>query len=239
VTRRGFLASITALHASTQRSWITLDLLHGSKNMHWPGAENPVNMGSLLKPFLVLAYGVTHARFPITHCNGTKDGCWLSHGHGDQDIINGLANSCNAYFLSLAGGIDRAALDTVCLSYGLLPPDRTATGKKLIGLGLGWPQNPSAVVTAFARIAQNAGMRNVDVVLAGMARCAATGTARAIGLACYAKTGTAPCIHTPHAPGDGFVITIYPRIQPGNVTLLEEHGTTGAEAARGLLRKIN
>jgi len=222
-----------------RQSWIALDLLHGSRNVHWPGAENPVNMGSLLKPFLVLAYGATHTHFPVTHCNGSKDGCWFSHGHGDQDIINGLANSCNAYFLSLANEIDRAALDSVCLSYGLSAPDRNATNRKLIGLDLGWPQSPLVAVDAFARLIQNRRVPPVDVVLAGMERCAASGTARAIGLACYAKTGTAPCIHTPHAPGDGFVIAIYPRIQPRNITLLEEHGTTGAEAARGLLRKID
>jgi cell division protein FtsI/penicillin-binding protein 2 len=196
-------------------------------------------MGSLLKPFLILAYGATHTRFPVTHCSGAKDGCWLSRGHGDQDIVNGLANSCNAYFLALAKGIDRAALDSICLSYGLTAPARAANARNLIGLESGWPQTPLTAVAGFASLAQNRGRATVDIVLAGMERCAASGTARAIRLDCYAKTGTAPCTHTPRAPGDGFVIAIYPRVQPRNVTLFEQHGTTGAEAARGLLRKIS
>jgi hypothetical protein len=239
VTRRDLLASIAAFTTSSEpsasRCWITLDLLHGARNIHWPSPDNPINMGSLLKPFLVLAYAATHAHFPIIHCNGTKDGCWLARGHADQDILNGLANSCNAYFLSLANALDRAALESICLSYGLSAPSRTATSRQLIGLDQGWPQNPAAVVDAFARLLQNRRVPAVEIVMAGMSRCAEKGTARAVGFPCYAKTGTGPCTHTPRAPGDGFVVALYPLIQPRMITLLEQHGTTGAETARGLL----
>ncbi|HMF76436.1 MAG TPA: hypothetical protein VK604_12300 [Bryobacteraceae bacterium] len=233
-TRRQFLAAALAFTAPAQRSWITLDLLHGSKSIHWRGADDPVNMGSLLKPFLVLGYGATHARFPVTRCGGVKDGCWSPRGHGTQDIVDGLANSCNVYFLSLANGIERAALDSVCLSCGLTVPERDTTPAQLIGLGSGWPQAPAAVVAAFAALAQNRRQPNVDIALTGMARCAASGTARAVGLACYAKTGTAPCTHTPHAAGDGFAVAIYPLVQPRNVLLLEQHGVTGAETSRNV-----
>jgi hypothetical protein len=236
VTRRQLLASLAAISTPTRlQSWITLDLPHGAKDIHWPSAEMPINLGSLLKPFLVLAYAATHAQFPTTHCNGTKDHCWLTRGHGDQDILNGLANSCNAYFLSLTNAIDRAALDSICLSYGLSAPSRNATSRQLIGLDQGWPQSPLTAVDAFARLLQNRRLPAVEIVLTAMERCAQKGTARAVGFPCYAKTGTAPCTHTPRAPGDGFVIALYPLTLPRHITLLEQHGTTGAETARGLL----
>jgi cell division protein FtsI/penicillin-binding protein 2 len=189
-------------------------------------------MGSLLKPFLILAYGSTHAHFPEVYCGGARDGCWFKKGHGKQNIVTGLANSCNAFFLSLAGAIDGAALDSVCLTYGLTRPERGAKAAGLIGLGDGWPQEPGSVAEAFARLVRNRKLQNVDTVLAGMARCAAAGTAREAKIACFAKTGTAPCSHLPRASGDGFVVAIYPMDQPRTVLLLAHHNATGAMTAR-------
>ncbi len=232
VTRRSLFALALAPLETAALSWIEIDLRLGARKPRWPNPGLPISFGSLLKPFLTLSYGATHNNFPVLTCHGSRDDCWLAHGHGRQDIVNALANSCNAYFLSLAANLDRAALDSVCLSYGLSRPNRSASPASLIGKGTGWTQLPMVVAEAFALLINNRSGTNVGVVLKAMAQCAAVGTAKEIHLAAYAKTGTAPCSHTPRAPGDGFVAAIYRIAQPRTVVLVRHHGTTGAETAR-------
>jgi hypothetical protein len=212
--------------------WLKLDLLHNTETSDWADASRPISFGSLLKPFLLLAFAVNHSKFPTVVCRGTRDRCWLARGHGEQDVVSALANSCNCYFLHLANEIDRAALDQVCLSYGLELPPRSLDSGALIGLGLGWRNKPLAVANAFARLKD-------ATVLRGMAQCALRGTAKNVHIACYAKTGTAPCSHTPKGAGDGFVAVLYPLAQPRTVFLLQHHGTTGAEACRDVRSKID
>ena len=232
MTRRSVLALVLAPLETPAVSWIKLDLLRGSRKIQWPHSDLRISFGSLLKPFLTLAYGATHVDFPMVKCNGSRDGCWLARGHGVQRIVDALANSCNVYFLSLAAKIDRAALDSVCLSYGLLRPDRSASPASLIGRGTSWTQRPVAVAEAFSLLIDNYAAPNVGVVLKAMAQCAVAGTAKEIHLPAYAKTGTAPCSHIPPAQGDGFVAAIYPIAQPRSVLLVRHHGTTGAMTAR-------
>jgi cell division protein FtsI/penicillin-binding protein 2 len=232
VTRRELLTALVGVASNSSISWIELDLLHKSKTVVWQDSPRPISFGSLLKPYLVLAFGATHEVFPTVTCRGTRDRCWLSRGHGEQDVLSALANSCNCYFLHLARLIDRAALDAVCLRYGLALPARTLAEESLIGLGSGWQNEPIAVAQAFAQLRD-------QTVLRGMARCAARGTAKNLGFPCYAKTGTAPCSHTPRAMGDGFVVALYPMQEPRRVFLLELHGTTGAEACRAVGSRID
>ncbi len=236
MTRRSLLAAALSAFepASLARislEWVSLDLRNGSESVHWRDPARPVSMGSLLKPFLVLAYAATHTRFPIVECCGSRDHCWLPRGHGRQDIVDALANSCNRYFLRLCSDIDRAALDGICLSYGLKTPLRSLSNERLIGLNGGWPQDAIEVTAAFARLAQNGSEANVRIVLTGMARCSSFGTARDIHIRCYAKTGTAPCSHSIRGQADGFVAAMYPRDQPRAVLLVRHHNTTGAHAA--------
>lgn len=232
MTRRSLLfASLAALERNPVQ-WIDKNLESGEESTHWDSPTVPVSMGSLLKPFLALAYSVTHGDYPAIYCTGSSSGCWYARGHGEEHFVEALADSCNSYFLALAGRIDRAALDTICLTYGLEAPARSLPAADLIGLGHGWPQSPLNVARAFATLASNAGETSVRTVLAGMARSAKTGTARAVGVCCYAKTGTAPCSHLPRAAGDGFAVAIYPPDQPRGLVLLQHHNTTGANAAR-------
>ena len=147
-------------------------------------------------------------------------------------MIPALANSCNCYFLHLASQIDRAALDSVCLTYGLSVPLRSVKDESLVGLGSAWKNTPLAVVQAFSQVTD-------QTVLQAMAQCAQQGTAKNLGLQCYAKTGTAPCSHTPRASGDGFVVALYPVGLPRRVVLFEEHGTTGGEACKSVKSKID
>jgi cell division protein FtsI/penicillin-binding protein 2 len=47
----------------------------------------PVPVGSLVNPFIALAYAQQHNfPHPTYFCDGTGDGCWLPRGHGQVDI---------------------------------------------------------------------------------------------------------------------------------------------------------
>jgi cell division protein FtsI/penicillin-binding protein 2 len=234
MTRRSLLFSVVAATRTAGPQWIALQLADRVELHDWPALNSRVSLGSLLKPFLVVAYGATHAAYPVVRCLGALSGCWFPPGHDTQDVIAALANSCNTYFLHIAQTLDRAALETVSLRYGLQSPDRSLAPASLIGLSGGWPQSPLSVARAFAALAANASDYHVQTALHGMARCATQGTARAAGFRCYAKTGTAPCTHVPRAPGDGFAVAIYPPEQPRHLLLVERHSTTGANAARDL-----
>ena len=232
VTRRSLLLSMAAALDPWPISWIALDLATGAQSGMWSKAENPIGMGSLLKPFVALGYYLTHTAYPVLRCAGARSGCWYAAGHGEQHFVEALANSCNTYFLALSSAVDRSALETVCLKYGLQTPRVSTDARSLIGLAEGWPQSPVEVARAFRRLALNRSEADVQGVLAGMARCAACGTARAVGFSCYAKTGTAACSHTPSGSGDGFAVAIYPQDQPRRVLLVEHHNVPGAVAAR-------
>ena len=234
MTRRKFLAGIVAPLASLSSiEWIGLDLTGQVRSMQWPGADRNISFGSLLKPFLVLGYGATHSDFPVVDCRGTASHCWNPRGHGSQNVVAALANSCNTYFLRLSAALNRAALDRVCLSYGLTAPDRSDDPARLIGLGDGWLQTPMQVARAFAHLAQNSDAPDVTIALDGMARCASVGTGKAVDMRCYAKTGTARCAHH-RGLGDGYTVAIFSLDDPRHVLLVGEHNTTGASAARNL-----
>lgn len=86
----------------------------------------------------------------------------------------------------------------------------------------------------------------VRMVLDGMAQSARQGTGAEVDRAlpysdALAKTGTAPCTHARHAPGDGFTIVLAPADQPQILLLVRVHGVPGAQAARTagqMLRRI-
>ena len=233
MTRRTFHFQIAALFAAASPSlrYLVLDILSQQLSANWPDSHSPVSFGSLLKPFLLLAYAKTHAQFPEVMCYGTASGCWLPKGHGKQTVIPALANSCNTYFITLATGIDRAALNSVCLEYQLSPPAAASTPASWIGLKEGWPQSAEPVLRAFHRLVQNRSNPAAVVALTGMELCARKGTGKAAALHCFAKTGTAPCSHTPPAEGDGFAVLIYPTDAPRLILLASQHGTTGAHTA--------
>lgn len=243
MTRRSFHARLLgSLIASQARG----SAESGPDDLHYLALESPSNkpveawpeqdrqapsFGSLMKPFLVIAYGRTHDSYPTVECRGVVSGCWSREGHGRQTLVPALANSCNPYFLALSRAVDRAALRGVCLEYGLAEPPTGATESDFIGLGAGWPQTPNAVLEGFHRLVQTRSNRSVKLALDGMRLCAQRGTAKEARLDCFAKTGTAPCPHHPAAPGDGFAMLIYPVDAPRIILLAMKHGTTGAHTA--------
>jgi hypothetical protein len=244
ISRRCLLALPgVALFAKAEREteYLALDLLDRNHISRWEQPDKAVSMGSLLKPFLVVAYARTHSKFPELVCRGAADHCWLPQGHGRQDVIAALANSCNFYFRHIASELNSAALQSVCLSYGLESPGPGITPDRLIGLGAGWPQQASSVLAAFARLSTEASNQGVQIALAGMQRSAERGTARGLGLKARAKTGTAPCSHTPRSEGDGYTAVLYPLDRVRLVLLAKQCGTTGAhtaQLARPILEKL-
>jgi cell division protein FtsI/penicillin-binding protein 2 len=213
----------------------------------WNNMAEPVPIGSLMKPFIALAYGQKHNfRYPGYICHGSVDGCWLSRGHGSVDINTALAYSCNAYFLNLASQLKPADLDAVEQDYGLSLGNAPPDAAEMIGLGGAWRVAPTELIHAYLILTATPPPAGAANLLRGMALCARAGTAAAVdrqlhGGAALAKTGTAPCVHTPRAPGDGYVLMIYPADQPRLAVLVRVHGVPGARAAEvggGMLNTV-
>ena len=106
----------------------------------WNGSDVAVPVGSLVKPFTALAYGKTHGFvFPHSTCQGEQDHCWLPQGHGRISLADGIAHSCNAYFLGLAAEVNADVLAAVAQQFGLKPPEAKAPASAFIGVGDQWP----------------------------------------------------------------------------------------------------
>jgi stage II sporulation protein D len=208
---------------SSRVEYLLLDLRNGQTiAFRWMHAEVPIPVGSLLKPFVALAYSRLHSEaspsgvsgvFPVVRCHGKSDGCWRTGGHGSLGLERALAESCNAYFLALArelsasrSGMD--AIDQISASYGLpgrgsgpsldqgLPEQQMA--RILIGVTPEWRMPPIAIAHAYATLAAQSNNAVVDRILSGMKMAALRdGTAMKIGQhrgGVLAKTGTAPCV---------------------------------------------
>ena len=202
----------------------------------WPAADQPIPVGSLVKPFTALA---TSGPFPELVCNGAIDRCWLAKGHGRIGFRDALANSCNSYFLQLARDVDAHSLAVVAAKFGIPPPD-LETPEARIGLGKDWQVSPLALTRAYCELTSRSVEPRVAEILAGMKQAAKSGTASAIGRGALAKTGTAPCVAQRKHKGDGFTIVLAPSDVPRVAILVRVHGVPGAEAAKSaaiILRK--
>ncbi len=198
----------------------------------WPDAQTPIPVGSLVKPFLALAYGPP---FPEFVCRGTAGGCWLARGHGRIRFQDALAHSCNAYFLNLARGVDAGTLGVVAAKFGIPAPETDTAGAR-IGLGADWKIPPLALARAYCELVARASEPRVREILAGLAKAAESGTASAIGRGAMAKTGTAPCVAERRHAGDGFTIVLDPAEAPRIALLVRVHGVPGAEASKAAAR---
>jgi len=194
--------------------------------------------GSLVKPFLAIAYGEQHgAKFPIVRCTGTSSRCWFPAGHGRLGLEEAIAQSCNSYFLSLAAGLDRRRAAQTFARYGLAGPDPKAPGDALIGIGVGWKESPMALAKAYLQLEKEQQYPMQSRIVKGMLSSAERGTARGVDAAlgdnmAMTKTGTAACAHKPAGAADGFTIVLYPAVQPRLLLLVRVHGATGAASAK-------
>ncbi len=222
---------------SANLSYLLLDVSGNVLAERW-STQQLVSPGSLVKPFLAIAYGEQHGgRFPTVHCLGTSSRCWLPHGHGSLGLEEAITQSCNAYFLELAVGLNRTRAAQSLARYGLSGPPAAATAESLVGLGSAWKESPLALAKAYLQLANEQLSSTQSRIIKGMNGSAARGTARAIDAAlgsnaALAKTGTAVCSHKPQAAADGFTVVLYPAAQPRLVLLVRVHGVTGAESAK-------
>ncbi|HKM83766.1 MAG TPA: penicillin-binding transpeptidase domain-containing protein [Candidatus Acidoferrum sp.] len=211
----------------------------------WEDSGKPIPLGSLVKPFTALAYAGAHDfRYPIYVCRGQASGCWQVHPHGKLDIVSAISVSCNSYFRSLAESVTSEQLLPVTRTFDLESPEVNFTGPSLIGLGEQWKISPVRMARAYLELYRRRDQPGVREILAGMLRSAQHGTGAAVGRAlkhseAFVKTGTAPCIHAPHAPGDGFVVALVPAQAPEIVLMVRVHGIAGAKAAETAGRMLS
>jgi cell division protein FtsI/penicillin-binding protein 2 len=219
-----------------QISYLLLDASGEVLAERWP-SEAPASPGSLVKPFLAVAYGEQHGgQFPTVRCLGTRSRCWLPAGHGSLGLEEAIAQSCNTYFLQLASQLDREEAANIFTRYGLTGPTPTASSESLVGLGAAWKESPMALARAYLMLVKEEPIATQKQIAQGMRSSALRGTARAVDAAlgegaALAKTGTAPCSHTPRAAADGFTVVLYPAAQPRLLLLIRVHGVTGASSA--------
>ncbi len=219
-------------------SFLLLDARTGQMlASRWEHPETPIPLGSLSKPFAALAYGRHHQfNFPIHTCQGKASGCWRPNGHGPLQLSAAITYSCNSYFRVLAADLNSSEVADTALQFGLEPPDQGTSGAALAGLGPEWRTSPAHMAEAYVELLRERQQPGVSQILDGMAGSAHHGTASALDRALHsanalAKTGTAPCTHTPHAPGDGFTVALIPADNPRLLLLVRVHGVPGSVAA--------
>jgi cell division protein FtsI/penicillin-binding protein 2 len=219
-------------------SFLLLDVQTGALlTSRWHDADQPIPLGSLVKPFIALAYGEEHQfRYPAHVCRGDAGGCWLPHGHGKIGITAAIADSCNSYFRMLTAGMTSADIMPAAKRLGLDPPTPELSGPDLIGVGNRWLISPLNMAHAYLELNRRRDQAGVRDVMAGMAQSARQGTGAEVDRAlkhssALVKTGTAACTHHDHAPGDGFVIVLVPAEQPELLLMVRVHGVPGARAA--------
>ena len=219
-------------------SYLLLDARSGKLlARHWEKEDEPIPLGSLVKPFTALAYAGAHAyKYPVRECGGKAGGCWQLQSHGRLDIVSATSVSCNSYFHFLAEDVSEPQIRSVANLFDLEPPDQNFTATTLIGLGEQWRISPEKMALAYLELFRRKDQSGVRELIAGMGQSARRGTGAAVGRAlgradALVKTGTASCTHTPRAPGDGFVIAMVPANQPEILLMIRIHGVPGAKAA--------
>jgi cell division protein FtsI/penicillin-binding protein 2 len=230
-------AALTPLidRAAPEAEYLVIDI-HTREVLasHWPQAEKPIPLGSLVKPFTALAY---HGDFPEYECQG-GDRCWLKRGHGRLNFTQALAESCNSYFLQLARHVHPADLRRVAAKYQL-PAPSTDSPETRIGLGTDWQISPLALTRAYAELSLRSGEPVVTRILRGLAESARAGTSAAIHPGALAKTGTARCLSSLHHSTDGYTLVLEPAGSPRVALLVRVHNVPGAEAAKTAARILS
>lgn len=226
-------------------SYLLLDARSGRLlASRWDHPDQPIPLGSLVKPFTAMAYGAAHSfRFPEHECLGGRT-CWQPAGHGHLDLVHAVAYSCNSYFRALAADLSSAQSAGEFRHFGLQPPP-AATPDQLIGLADSWRLSPLQIARAYLALAARPWDPGVPLLLEGMSDSARFGTGKAVGRAlgstsALVKTGTAVCTHGT-APGDGFVVALLPADAPRLLLLVRVHGEPGSRAsvtAGRMLRRL-
>lgn len=200
--------------------------------------------GSLLKPFVALAYARKHRdTFPTINCTG--DACWLPAGHGRVNITRALSHSCNTYFRKLSLSVSSAEVGIEAARLGLRAPPPDSLPNALWGLLADWVSTPYEALRAYSELVRRHGEPSAAIVLGGLREAARSGTAAALAVQlkedAFAKTGTAACGHPRGGDGDGFAVAVYPADSPRYSVAVRVHNRTGrtaASAAAAILRAL-
>src|SRR5579883_2097713 len=217
-------------------SYLMLEVQSGTVvAQRWKDPDAPLAIASLVKPFTALAYASSGAEFPTYYCSGHSV-CWLPRGHGRLDRSHAIANSCNAYFGQLAKQVAPEAAEATMRQFHLASITPWPVASVLAGLDSGWKNTPSAMAHAYLALYRMRDQSEAKPVIEGMRLSAEVGTGRAVGAAlpmsgALVKTGTAPCIHHPHSPGDGFAVVLAPSDSARVILLVRVHGVPGSHAA--------
>ena len=228
--------------------YILLDARSGDLlSSHWAGVDEPAPLGSLVKPFTALAYGEEHNfAFPEFECHGKSDRCWLPRGHGHIGLVQAVAQSCNAYFLSLASGVRASSVAAVLRRYSIYDVGEKVPPESLVGLGSAWKISPLRMLRAYAELVRRRDQPGVAEVVRGMQISESAGTGVGVGSAlrrsgasALTKTGTAPCVHGARRldehrtsfAGDGYVIALYPAVDSKFALMVRLHSAPGSKAA--------
>lgn len=225
-------------YGKSETSYLLLDANSGALlAAHWENPDQPIPMGSLVKPFTALAYAEEHNfKFPTFACKGKANGCWQDRPHGELGLTAAIVVSCNAYFLQLAAGVPTERLISIADSFDLEPPKEDTTLANLIGLGDRWKIAPLRMARAYLELVRRKSAPGVPPIIEGMRQSAENGTGAAVNRQlrhskALVKTGTAPCTHPHWAPADAFVLALFPAEQPELLLLIRMHSATGAKAA--------
>lgn len=195
-------------------SFLRLDVESGAVTARQWTPEEVVEVGSLAKPFVALAYAQGHGFvYPEVECKR----CWSPRGHGKVGMEQAIAQSCNTYFETLRAALRPGELEGVAQRFGLEGADRV---------------RPERLLRAYVELQRRGAEPGVAPILAGMRLAAKSGTAKGLGRDALAKTGTAACGHKQKAPGDGFAVVLYPAVNPRVAVLVRLHSRPGAHAAR-------
>ena len=210
----------------------------------WDDPQNPIPLGSLIKPFTALGYAAQHNyQFPAHTCRGAASGCWQARPHGELNLTSAIAYSCNSYFRALAATLTGEQLGPIAKQFNIEPPGADLTGPPLMGLGDQWRISPLKMAHAYLELVRRREQPAVREILAGMAQASEYGTGSAVGHAlkhsdALVKTGTAPCTHARPAPGDGFTIALVPAAQPEILLMVRVHSVPGAIASATAARML-
>jgi len=225
-------------YGRTETSYLLFDAQSGALlAKHWESSEEPIPLGSLVKPFTALAYAQAHDfHYPVYECHGKKSGCWQEQAHGKLDITAAVSVSCNAYFRRLAENVTAEQLALVTHVFGLEFPDANFESSNLIGLGEQWRISPLHMARAYLELYRRKEQPGVAEILEGMRESAERGTGAAVDRrlkydTALVKTGTAPCTHSRWAPADGFALVLVPADEPEILLFIRVHGVPGAKAA--------
>ncbi len=155
--------------------------------------------GSLLKPFTILSIPDIHEETTLM-CTGWSDlnnRCWSKASHGEIDIIQALAYSCNSFFIQYLG--DKLSLDVYhkTLSHHLNFSgsfDSKNYVLESIGLGTNLKTTPLNILKAYNSIFRE-NPEGIEIIRQGMKDASYYGTGKQLtvitdlwDVAC--KTGT-------------------------------------------------